>query len=83
MAVSPQRKETIWHRDNFICFYCKVNLRKHFKPKEERDSNYIITVDHIIARSLGGQNEESNMVTCCRDCNQRKCVKEQVRIYKK
>lgn len=31
-----------------------------------------VTVDHIIPRSKGGPNAQSNLVGCCRECNQLK-----------
>ena len=31
-----------------------------------------MTIDHVIPRSRGGGNTWSNLVTCCKKCNQKK-----------
>ena len=50
-------------RDNFTCVYCGRN------PVED---GVKLEVDHIIPKSKGGTDEERNLVTACRDCNQGK-----------
>ncbi len=50
----------ILKRDNFTCQYCGR------KPIED---NTKLMVDHIIPRSKGGTNEESNLKTSCEACN--------------
>lgn len=43
------------------CGYCGV-----FVPKDES------TRDHIIPKAKGGETKASNLLMCCRECNQRK-----------
>ena len=43
------------------CFYCGWPLRL-------QDS----TLDHLVPSTHGGDDDESNLVLCCRPCNQRK-----------
>jgi 5-methylcytosine-specific restriction endonuclease McrA len=31
-----------------------------------------LTLDHVLARNLGGGNEATNLVTCCLSCNSSK-----------
>ena len=52
-------KAMILNRDNYTCQYCKG---KHKDSKLE--------VHHIIYRSNGGSNEESNLITLCHTCHQ-------------
>ena len=51
-------KAMILNRDNYTCQYCKG---KHKDSKLE--------VHHIIYRSNGGSNEESNLITLCHTCH--------------
>ena len=51
-------KAMVLNRDNYTCQYCKG---KHKDSKLE--------VHHIVFRSLGGSDEESNLVTLCHTCH--------------
>ena len=59
-GVKPSRKNILW-RDKSKCQYCGVIET----PKD-------MTIDHVIPRSRGGGNTWSNLVTCCKKCNQKK-----------
>lgn len=54
-------KKNIWFRDNGICQYTGKKLEKD-------EAN----IDHIVARSRGGENSWENMVLCHKDINSRK-----------
>lgn len=43
------------------CYYCKGR----FHPKE-------LTMDHIVPIIRGGMTSKGNVVTCCKDCNNKK-----------
>lgn len=58
MSVKTSVRFKIFERDNFTCQYCGR------KPPE-----VILHCDHIHPRSKGGQDEELNLITSCRDCN--------------
>lgn len=45
----------IYKRDGHACGYC--------------GSNKLLTLDHIMPRSRGGDNSWTNLVTCCHKCN--------------
>lgn len=51
-------KAMVLNRDNYTCQYCKG---KHKDGKLE--------VHHIVFRSLGGSDEESNLITLCHTCH--------------
>jgi len=57
-GVAYEVRLLVFKRDEFRCRLCG----------SERD----ITIDHIIARSRGGSNDESNLQTLCRRCNSSK-----------
>jgi 5-methylcytosine-specific restriction endonuclease McrA len=59
-GIKPSRKNILW-RDKSQCQYCGVIEA----PKD-------MTIDHVIPRSRGGGNTWSNLVTCCKKCNQKK-----------
>lgn len=58
--AKPNRTNVLW-RDNNICQYCN----NKFLPNE-------LTLDHVIPKSRGGKNTWFNLVTCCKECNQKK-----------
>lgn len=51
----------IWLRDEKACQYCGRHLKFHE-----------FTYDHVLPSSRGGLTQWSNIVTCCRPCNNRK-----------
>lgn len=77
-------KHKIFKRDGYLCFYCKIDMlpiyQKWLNKKFERGP-YPITVDHVIPKTLFKRDDdglkksawtESNLVTCCPECNSRK-----------
>lgn len=57
--VRPNSKrESVYKRDNFKCLKC--------------GSKNNLTLDHILAKSKGGNNDVDNLQTLCFDCNQEK-----------
>lgn len=62
--IRREKRLAIYIRDGFTCQYCRKNL-KGLKPK-------YITLDHIEPVAVGGSNEASNLLTCCKSCNDRK-----------
>ena len=71
LAISPQVKRIVWHRDNGLCVFCRMpgNPEAHFIP-----------------RSKGGLGVEENVLTLCRSChdtydNGTRSVREGMREY--
>ena len=56
----PSRSNILW-RDRNQCQYCGI-------VEPPRD----MTIDHVTPRSRGGENTWTNLVTCCKRCNQKK-----------
>ncbi len=56
-APDPQRLR-IYSRDDYACVYCGSGSR--------------LTLDHVLPRSRGGSNEDTNLVTACQSCNSSK-----------
>jgi CRISPR/Cas system Type II protein with McrA/HNH and RuvC-like nuclease domain len=61
MAVSKSKRFKVFSRDNFTCVYCGRNSR-----------SVSLEVDHVVPRSKGGSDDESNLATSCFDCNRSK-----------
>ena len=59
--IRPVKRLAIYLRDGYQCVYCNVDLRGA-DPRE-------VNLDHVVAKSEGGSNHESNLVTTCRSCN--------------
>ncbi|MEO0099095.1 MAG: HNH endonuclease [candidate division WOR-3 bacterium] len=58
----PLTKRNIFRRDNYQCQYCGR-------------TNVALTTDHIIPKSLGGEDTWENLVTACTECNTKKGAK--------
>lgn len=54
-------RENVYIRDNYTCQYCG-----------EKHALKNLTLDHVIPASKKGPKNWTNVVTACRDCNQRK-----------
>jgi hypothetical protein len=52
----------IYHRDGFCCVYCGANAEEGSQ----------LTLDHVLACELGGDNDPTNLVTACGSCNSSK-----------
>lgn len=59
--IRPEKRLAIYIRDNFTCLYCGRIL----KDASSRE----VTLDHLVPRSDGGNNEATNLVTACLSCN--------------
>lgn len=59
--IRPDKRLAIYLRDHFVCGICGDDL--HDAPPAD------VTLDHVVPRSRGGSNHESNLYTCCRSCN--------------
>lgn len=57
-------RENIYLRDNYTCQYCGEQFTSHK-----------LTLDHVIPVSKSGPKSWLNLVTACRDCNQKKADK--------
>jgi len=64
-SISPSLRYKILKRDRNTCQFCGARA-----PEAE------LEVDHIIPVSKGGTDNESNLITKCRECNRGKSNKE-------
>lgn len=62
--IRKDKRLAIYLRDNWRCVYCQKSLKRS-KPK-------LRTLDHVVPTNEGGSNDETNLVTCCKSCNDRK-----------
>ena len=60
-SIPKKMRNEIFQRDSFICQFCQ----EKFDATE-------LTIDHLVPLALGGLDEMTNYVTCCRGCNGRK-----------
>lgn len=65
--IRPEKRKRIYARDAYRCVYCGGDFRQAYEQCKRS-----LTLDHLQARSHGGGNHESNLVTCCLTCNSRK-----------
>lgn len=57
----------------FKCAYCGRSTHEH---------GVGLSLDHIVACELGGENDAFNLVCCCISCNSRKQDKSMVEWYR-
>lgn len=60
--ISQNSRLAIYLRDGLACAYCSANI----------ESGTILSLDHIKAHNVGGTNEATNLITCCKRCNESK-----------
>lgn len=56
MTVSKRLRYEVMARDGYACKYCHA-------------TEVQLTVDHVVPRTLGGQDTLENLVACCIPCN--------------
>jgi len=57
--IRPKKRRAIYERDDFRCVYCNRGIEDEIE----------LTLDHRIPTELGGSNEATNLLTCCKQCN--------------
>ena len=62
--IDSRKRMRIYERDGYKCRYCGIKL-----PYAN------LSLDHIQARSKGGNDSEDNLVTACAQCQWRKMAK--------
>jgi hypothetical protein len=67
MSLSALRLR-IWERDDKKCWYCGRPTVMHGDVKNPR----LATIDHLIPRARGGTNDDTNVVSACKRCNELK-----------
>lgn len=63
-AKARELRQSQWwknRRGEGVCYYC----RGRFPPRE-------LTMDHIVPLVRGGRTTRSNVVPCCKECNDKK-----------
>lgn len=57
--ISQKKRLAIYLRDGLSCAWCGESVETGVK----------LTLDHVVPHCQGGTNKESNLVTCCKRCN--------------
>lgn len=60
--IRTDKRLAIYLRDGMCCAYCGARV----------EDGAVLTLDHLLARELGGKNDETNLVTACLSCNSSK-----------
>ncbi len=67
-----KHKLKLLQKQGYKCLHCRCNF--YLDPEKA-------TIDHILARSNGGTNNIENLQILCRDCHDKKTVKEKSDNY--
>ena len=62
--IKKSLKEKIYARDEYICQYCGIWCYESYVLNDRS-----LTIDHLIPFAGGGNSNEENLITCCRECN--------------
>ncbi len=65
IAAKPKRL-SIYMRDGMRCVYCSRSLESASVAADGGEMS--LTLDHVIPRSKGGDDEADNLVTACKRC---------------
>lgn len=57
--IRQSKRLAIYLRDGLACAWCGTAAEKCV----------VLTLDHLKPHSKGGTNDETNLVTCCKHCN--------------
>jgi hypothetical protein len=57
--IRNERRVALYLRDGLACAYCSAAV----------EDGIVLTLDHLVAHSLGRDNSNQNLVTACRRCN--------------
>lgn len=60
--IRAAKRLAIYLRDGLACCFCGATV----------EDAAVLTLDHLLARELGGSNDATNLVTCCLSCNSSK-----------
>lgn len=63
--IDDETRERIYHRDVRACRYCGSQMDSPLVSD-------VFALDHVVPRSKGGRDDESNLVTSCQSCNSAK-----------
>ena len=57
--ISQHKRLAIYMRDGFSCVWCGSTL----------ESGITLSLDHVVCHCKTANNDETNLVTCCKSCN--------------
>lgn len=57
--ITQSKRLSIYLRDNLACCYCGTGI----------EDGVTLSLDRLKPHSKGGNNHETNLVTCCKFCN--------------
>lgn len=64
--IRSEKRAALYERDNWECAYCGRGPRD---KRNHRQAQVVLTLDHLVPRSQGGDNSARNLVTACKSCN--------------
>lgn len=67
--ISRERRLALYERDGWVCALCSEPVDRDADAKR---SDWAPSLDHILPRSLGGGDEDSNLRCAHRGCNARR-----------
>lgn len=67
--MNKSKRFRVLSRCNFGCHYCG-----------RRAGDVVLEIDHVIPKSRGGTDDESNLVAACEDCNRGKGADVEMRL---
>lgn len=72
----PSKRRRLWHREGKVCHWCRKPTRYGRNGWKDAKAWDIATNDHVIPRYKGGRNDDDNLVSACRRCNNRRAYED-------
>lgn len=63
--ISPRDRRDLYERDSWVCHLCGSGVDRDADP----NSDYAPSLDHLVPRSQGGSDDQTNLKTAHRLCN--------------
>lgn len=63
--ITTARRQRLYARDSYVCHLCGNTTDPNADPTEPN----FPSLDHLLPRSKGGGDEDSNLATACMECN--------------
>lgn len=70
--ITGKKRAAVIQRDGQICYICGIPCVIYRGQQTGSQRDNALTIDHVVARALGGNDYLDNLAVCCALCNNTK-----------